>query len=334
VSKKIAIITGSNTGIGYEAAKRLVQQYGWEVILACRSKDKALAAQQEINNYYNKNDENDNGSSSSNNRKEGKAVVLDSVLDLSDFESIRRFAKEVREKYDRVDILINNAGRNTSGQSGKLDLMFQSNYLGHFLLTNLFLEDLQKSSDGGKVINVSSVMHHFCGSESKASVGYWKERALYRPDPLPGVYSASKLAAILHSIELNRRYGKQGLFSLAVNPGSVNSDIWRGFPGWMRTIFAMVYLTSEQGSIPLIAAAVLDDWKEDGITYLQPYWVPTLSSTQRFEQQSLRPMMPYTEMLGPYVGYTPTNPRLPPDGGIEAAHVLWDVSQTLTLRQE
>jgi NAD(P)-dependent dehydrogenase (short-subunit alcohol dehydrogenase family) len=334
---KIAIVTGSNTGIGYETARRLVQDYGWEVILACRSKDKASTAMEKINN------------NNINNKRGGKAVVLDSVLDLSDFQSIRQYTKEINDKYDHIDVLINNAGRNTSGKSKDgLDLMMQSNYLGHFLLTYLLLDKLRKTKEEtttssqrrrrpGKIINLSSVMHHFSKTQQTEfdieSKEYWKSRSMYSPNAPPGIYSASKLAAILHSLELNRRYEGE-MYSLAVNPGGVYSDIWRGYPELLKRIFELVYLSSEQGSTPIVAAAVRDDWREQSTIYLQPLWVPpqidllSLFRKQRRRQNS-SPMIPFTEMLGVFVGYSVTTPRLPSDGGMKAAQTLWEVSEEL-----
>ena len=128
VTKKIAIVTGSNTGIGFETAKRLVREYGWDVILACRSKDKALIARNKINDY--------DKDRSVDSRSHGNAIVLEPVLDLSDFDSVHKYVDAIQKEYDHIDVLINNAGRNTSGRSPgnpEFDLMFQSNYLGHFL---------------------------------------------------------------------------------------------------------------------------------------------------------------------------------------------------------
>jgi NAD(P)-dependent dehydrogenase (short-subunit alcohol dehydrogenase family) len=420
-SRKIAIITGSNTGIGFQTAKTLVLDYGYHVILACRSKDKALQAQQNINND---NSMSRNGSGGS---CRGQAIVLDSILDLADFESIRQFVKEVDEKYPSIDLLINNAGRNTSGELTckkyrhmksdeketnkedsddfvSLDLMFVSNYLGHFLLTQLLLDKLKmenvvEGGDGpdgiisGMIVNVSSVMHHFNCYENgfvsakntveapgtttavtpslststnispdnddatcRQQYQYWKSRAHYHQSPkkpLPDVYSATKLAAILHAVELNRRYATVtaltntanseknqvgSVYAMAVNPGAVNSDIWRGFPNWMRAIFQKVYLTTQQGSVPLVAAAVMGDyWKQQGVLYLQPYWKPFHLSSLSWSPLPAKlgptmaaPMLPFTEMLGPYVGYTPAKPRLPDnDGGKEAARILWQISEEL-----
>ena len=366
VTKKLAIVTGSNTGIGFETARRLVQEYGWDVVLACRSKDKAVIAKNLINNC--------NKDGSGDTRSHGKAIVLEPVLDLSDFNSVRKYADALQNKYDCIDVMINNAGLNTSGRSPgnpELDLMFQSNYLGHFLLTELLLKNgllLSSSTNASdkhasKVINLSSVMHHFSkgdvlegkGVESIVSEDYWKRRAMYNSKDAPtNVYSATKLAAILHSVELNRRYGDKNLTSIAVNPGAVNSDIWRGFPMWVRRhIFSRIYLTVEEGSEPIIAAAILDNFKvanesipasngRNAIIYLQPYanpfsifggrWFPDSSASRSAAIASSPrqgPMNPFTEMTGPYVGYLPTIPRLPATTEA-AAETLWKVSEQLT----
>ena len=196
---RIAIVTGSNTGVGYETAQALVN-YGYVVILACRSRDKGLAAVEAIGKAT-------TGSG-------GKPLFVH-PLDLSDFDSIRAFCKYVSEQYPTIHVLVNNAGRNTSGKNGDLDLLFQSNFLGHFLLTSLLMD---KMSADARIVNLSSVMHHFCGSCDVDSADFWKNVARYETPPT-ATYNLSKLAAILFSLELNRRYPQ--LCSMAVNPGAV-----------------------------------------------------------------------------------------------------------------
>ncbi|KAG7345949.1 short-chain dehydrogenase/reductase SDR [Nitzschia inconspicua] len=365
---KIAIVTGANTGIGLQTAQTLVVQYGYHVILACRSKDKALQAQQQISTIAASATTTAAATTSTN---VGRAIVLDAVLDLSDVTSIQEFVQEVDQTYGDnggIDVLINNAGRNTTGEllttkakatttknpatanDSSLDLMFVSNYLGHFLLTRLLLEsnllkrDETNDTDQPKIIlNVSSVMHHFISSDDDGTnrfaspssndhsqYQYWKSRAHFRSaQTLPDVYSATKLAAILHAMELNRRYSQShGIYAMAVNPGAVNSDIWRGFPNWIRAVFRQVYLTTQQGSAPLVAGAVLgDEWRKRNVLYLQPYWNPSPSQSTTTDNT---PMLPFTEMLGPYIGFAPTTARLPHnDGGLESAAILWQVSDDL-----
>ena len=153
------------------------------------------------------------------------------------------------------------------------------------------LLDLLLKGNQPRVVNLSSVMHHFCYAD-KHDETYWRQNAIFSEMNSNDTYSASKLAAILFSIELNRRYQSQGLRSIAVNPGAVNSDIWRNYPRWIVALFDYVYLNNRQGAYTSVAASVLQDLPED-VIYLQPYHQVTSLSTP----------FPPTEMLGPFVGY-------------------------------
>ncbi len=117
------------------------------------------------------------------------------------------------------------------------------------------------------------------------------------------------------TLELNKRYGSQGLRSVAANPGSVNSDIWRHYPSFIVKAQNLYYLTSKQGSSTSFAAAVGDLPK--GAMYLQPYWQPwgrrksmTFDSKASFNRWFNLPV-PFTEMSGLYVRHAVTDCRLP-----------------------
>lgn len=356
----VAIVTGSNTGIGFETAKTLVLDYGWHVILACRSKDKALQAQHIIQKELDQKQ-----AATALDANSGKPIVLDQPLDLSDFSSIDLFVKEVEDRYPRIHMLINNAGRNTSGMSPThppLDLLFQSNFLGHFRLTMGLIQSKRLVFDdnqvGGGVVNLSSVMHHFCGPYVLNEM-YWKHVGTYRSSAVDKVltsacgvyrevkaassYCASKVAAIFFTLELNRRYqpttttSKNRIVSVAVNPGATASDIWRGFPTYVQQIMKIIFLTPKQASVPVVAAAVTlvqqpqqepapQSYTEFGPgkmgIYLQPYWQPVGYDPCPF---------PVTEILGPYIGYASTRPRLPlvEDSAKQASLALWKVSTEL-----
>jgi hypothetical protein len=98
------------------------------------------------------------------------------------------------------------------------------------------------------------------------------------------------------------------------------SDIWRNYSSFQQALFRRIYLTPEQGCTTSVAASVLD-LEEDAI-YLQPYLLP-------FQRRD-SPPYPLFEMLGPYVGYRVTQPRLPDDGGLEAGKSLFAVCEELT----
>ncbi|CAJ1947707.1 unnamed protein product [Cylindrotheca closterium] len=341
---RIAIVTGSNTGVGYETAKCLVLNHGYQVIIASRSPEKGMRACETINALV-------------VGGGRGKAV-WEGPLDLSDLDSVRSFATQIHEnpKYKNIDVLINNAGVNSAGvtNSGattrtaesalskepQLDAVFSTNFLGHFLLTNILLDQCER------VVNLSSVMHHFpvySSSDQEVddieSVAFWRDKALTPPVEAPinnkkkkkakrKTYGPSKLAALLFTSELQRRYGDK-MLSIAVNPGAVYSDIWRNYSKIQQKLFRLLYLTPEQGCQTSVAAAVLD-WNDDSeqTLYLQPYRLPPQRTSTT--KKEARPPFPMLEMLGPYVGYRLTTPRLPRDGGVRASQSLFEVCEDLT----
>lgn len=199
--KQVAIVTGSNTGIGYETARSLAVDYGMIVVLACRSREKGEQAAKRIQ------------------RAGGEGAIFVVPLDLSSNQSITEFCQAIQKKFDKVHILVNNAGRNTSGDpvEGKRDLMFQTNFLGHFFLTAQLLST-DTLVPQARVVNLASVMHHFVTGNVN-EVDYWRNCIAHDKAPTY-TYSPSKLAAILFTIELNRRYPDR-VKSIAVNPGGV-----------------------------------------------------------------------------------------------------------------
>ena len=147
LSDKVYIITGGNSGCGYQTAFYLGQRRA-RVILACRSKEKAMKAVETL-------------------KKETKNDKIEFMrLDLSSLDSVRQFADEYKRRGLPCHALINNAGlmylsasfaEELTTKDGKFDMQFISNYLGHFLLTNLLIDVLIKSK--AKIINISSILH-------------------------------------------------------------------------------------------------------------------------------------------------------------------------------
>jgi NAD(P)-dependent dehydrogenase (short-subunit alcohol dehydrogenase family) len=212
---KVVVITGSNIGIGKETAAGIAA-LGATTVLACRNPEKAAAAQAEIK------------------ERTGNDDVHVVILDLADFESVRTAADEVERRWDRLDVLINNAGgiwsdRQTTKQG--FEQTFAVNHLGHFLLTNRLLDRL-KASAPSRVVNLSSVGHH------------WAWRGLQFDDlqsekrySVMDVYGRSKLANILFTRALARRVEGTGVTVNAVHPGPVRSGF--GMDGDMRGIVGL-----------------------------------------------------------------------------------------------
>jgi len=246
---KVAVVTGSNSGIGKETARELVGK-GFHVVLACRSKDKAETAIAHIA-LMQKLD-----------KAEDHMTFL--PLDTANFSSVKAFAKSFLGKFDRLDVLVHNAGtgylvRENRVTEDKLEGFFQTNYLGPFLLSKLLLDVLKKSS--GRVVCVTSI-EHWEGS-------YDFEKATQKTGPVS--YPTSKLMMCLHAFELRRRHG---ITAVAVNPGGVQSNIWWYLRGWRKTVYEfvsnLVLLTSEQGCKTSVHAATAETLP-DGPVYLSPY---------------------------------------------------------------
>lgn len=206
---RVAIVTGSNSGIGLETAAALAAR-GATVVMACRSLDKAERAAQSIRTR----------------NPAGDVVVM--RLDIADLDSIKTFVAEFNSRFDRLDLLCNNAG--VMGASAILrtkhgfESQFGTNHLGHFALTGQLLDVLQATA-GARVVSVSSVAH-------KATPGLNLDDPNFNQSPYKpfDAYGKSKLANLLFTLELDRRLKAAGLniTALAAHPGYTSSNITSG----------------------------------------------------------------------------------------------------------
>ncbi|XP_056452802.1 retinol dehydrogenase 12-like [Gadus chalcogrammus] len=200
---KTVIITGANTGIGKETAVDLAKR-GGRIIIACRDMGKADSARAEIV------------------ERSGNPDVVIRGLDLSDSKSIREFAQIINREEHQLHALINNAGVMMCPYAKTADgfeMQFGVNHLGHFLLTFLLLELLQRSAPS-RIINLSSMAHAW-GRIQLEDVH--SERS-YHPRR---AYGQSKLANILSTRALARRLQDSGVTVYAVHPGIVRTEIKR-----------------------------------------------------------------------------------------------------------
>jgi NAD(P)-dependent dehydrogenase (short-subunit alcohol dehydrogenase family) len=195
------VITGSNDGIGKETAVG-VAAAGATTVLACRNQKKADAAAREVT------------------RRTGSDDVHVVALDLADLVSVRTAAAEILSKWDRLDVLINNAGgiwteRQETAQG--FEQTFGVNHLGHFLLTGLLLARITESAPS-RIINLTSVGHHAAWRGVRFD-DLQSERRYATMD----AYGRSKLANILFTRELAARVAGTGVTVNAVHPGPVRS---------------------------------------------------------------------------------------------------------------
>ena len=232
-SGRIAIVTGANTGIGYETARALAHR-GAAVTLACRSREKGEAATGRIEA----------------DRPRGKVTFA--RLDLADVDQIRRFAGRFSTDHDRLDLLVNNAGVMVPPESRTaqgFELQFGVNHLGHFALTNLLL-DLLRATPGSRVVSVSSVAHRM-GKMSFDDLDF-----ATRGYDAWAAYGQSKLANLLFTFELGRRLAAEGadVTAVAAHPGWTGTDLQRSslVARLGNYVFAM---KPPQGVLPTLRAA-------------------------------------------------------------------------------
>ncbi|KAA0101969.1 SDR family NAD(P)-dependent oxidoreductase [Mycolicibacterium sp. P1-18] len=231
-SGRIAVITGANTGLGYETAAALAAR-GAHVVLAVRNVEKGKQAAARIG---------------------GDVSVVE--LDLTSLASVRTAADEIKSRFDHLDLLINNAGVMTTPKSTTVDgfeLQFGTNHLGHFAFTGLLVDHLA-DVPGARVVTVSSNGHkmladiHF--DDLQWEHGYNRMRA----------YSQSKLANLLFTYELQRRLADgHAAVAVAAHPGFSSTELGRNLPNVLQPVVKafspLLGQSAAMGALPTLRAA-------------------------------------------------------------------------------
>ncbi|MBX0326220.1 SDR family oxidoreductase, partial [Oscillochloris sp. ZM17-4] len=287
---KLAVVTGGNSGIGFEAAKALAAK-GARVIIAARSLEKADAAAAAIRAAH-----------------PGAGVEV-MALDLADLASVRRFAEAFLARHDLLPLLINNAGvmalpfRKTADG---FEMQFGTNHLGHFALTGLLLPAIL-AAPGARVVTVSSAMHHIGVIDFEnldGARGYDRQRA----------YGQSKLANLLFAYELQRRFAAAGAgaISLGCHPGYASTNLQQAGPrmegsalgetlmGFANTMLAQ---SAAMGALPTLYAATSPD--AYGCDYIGPkdfggwrgYPAKARSSARSYDENSAWRLWEVSEQL-------------------------------------
>lgn len=229
---RTAVITGANTGLGFETAKALAAK-GAHVILAVRNTDKGKEAAARI---------------------QGNVSVQE--LDLTSLASIRDAATALRDGSDKIDLLINNAGVMTTPKGTTKDgfeLQFGTNHLGHFALTGLLLDKL-RDVEGARIVTVSSNGHKMGGAIHFDDLQW--ERRYSRM----GAYTQSKLANLLFTYELQRRLAPRGkTIAVAAHPGTSTTELVRNLPRPVERAFMgvapLIAQDAAGGALPSLRAA-------------------------------------------------------------------------------
>jgi NAD(P)-dependent dehydrogenase (short-subunit alcohol dehydrogenase family) len=231
---RVAVITGANTGLGYETATALAA-HGAHVVLAVRNLDKGKDAALLIGRRY-----------------PSSSVALQE-LDLTSLESVRAAAAQLRSDHDRIDLLINNAGVMFTSESTTKDgfeLQFGTNHLGHFALTGLLLDRLL-GAPGSRVVAVSSTAHR--SGRIRFDDLQWR-----RGYSAVGAYAQSKLANLLFTYELQRRLADTKTIAVAAHPGVSKTELDRNTSAWLGLVTntsGLIAQDAAMGALPTLRAA-------------------------------------------------------------------------------
>jgi NAD(P)-dependent dehydrogenase (short-subunit alcohol dehydrogenase family) len=263
------VVTGANAGIGFEVARALAAR-GASVVLACRNPSKGEHAAAALVRA---------GVSP------GRLDVV--ALDLQSLESVRHAAGEIRARFRRVDLLINNAGVMAvpfALSDDGIELTFATNHLGHFAFTALVLDRLL-AAPGSRVVTVSSNAHR----RAAPTFGDLRSGDGYEPGP---AYERSKLANLLFTFELQRRLTAANAATLATaaHPGNARTALWRT-SSWLERVLVGPFLSpltgrlvqsAAQGARPIVCAAT-DPSCRGGEYYGPGGWRELTGSPRRVE---------------------------------------------------
>ena len=250
MKNKVCIVTGANSGMGKIIATDLANK-GATLIMVCRIREKPHVALNEVS------------------AKSKNPNIELMITDLSSQKEIRELANKIKEKYPKIDLLINNAGGMNfkySETSQGIETTFATNHLAYFLLTNLLLDNL-KASENARIINIAS-------EASKNAKIDFEDINLKKDYSTFKAYSQSKLANILFTYELARRLNNQNnnnnnqcnITVNCVHPGNIpNTKLGQGsklFANFIKTLPKDQILTPEEGAKTTIWLATSKDAQE------------------------------------------------------------------------
>jgi NAD(P)-dependent dehydrogenase (short-subunit alcohol dehydrogenase family) len=258
---KVAIITGANSGTGFWASNALAGK-GCHVVLACRNEEKAKVAKDEIIKRF------------------SQAKLTFIPLDNNSFQSVRAFAKVFHEKFDRLDMILNNAGimnQPWSITKDGYDVQLQTNHLSHFLLTKLLWNKIVNTPGQSRVVQHASLAHKMGKLKFDAdrlknpsySAGLMGSNFLFMNtiglllSSAAKRYGVSKLANVLFMRDLQRKISikklEHKIISIACHPGWADTNLPNTSTSWLSKYLRnnpQKGQSAADGSLPLLMAAV------------------------------------------------------------------------------
>ena len=232
-SGRVAVITGANTGLGYQTADALAAK-GAHVVLTVRNPDKGNDAAARIT------------------ATNPRAEVSVQELDLTSLASVHAGAEALKRAHPQIDLLINNAGVTLTAGHTKdgFELQFGVNHLAHFALTGLLLDHLM-AVDGARVVTIASLGHRVRSAVDFDDLNSQKDY------DLGAAYGRSKLANLLFTYELQRRLSASGATAIAVaaHPGFSKTELLRDASFPIRYFFTAISQSPQLGALPALRAA-------------------------------------------------------------------------------
>jgi len=271
------LITGATSGIGIHTAVKLAEA-GHEVTGLVRDTDKGKKLQKE------------------GELPEGMDFI---ECDLADLKSVRKCADQIRGKFDRIDVLINNAGGIFTKQdetADGLEMTFVVNHLGHFALTLSLMDKL--SAGGARIINVSSEAHKsgnldFDQLAKLEKYGSWK------------AYGDGKLCNIYFTKELVRRYGDKGITTYSLHPGVVRTNFFnpiKGVLGFLIKLFGFLMISPANGARTSIYLATEEGLEKHSGGYFKKS-KPAKTSKIAQDGEAAKKLWEYSEEILEEKGY-------------------------------
>ncbi len=234
MESKICLITGCNSGIGKITAIELAKK-GYEIIMLVRDSEKSRIAFEEIK------------------RVSGGKIVL-KYVDLASLGSIRKISEEIKTQYDRIDILINNAGlfkRRFEESADSFEMTLAVNYFATFALSVLMIPLLKKSKQA-RIINLTSELY------KSGKINLDNDFALVKFDGNKA-YANSKLLVVYFTKELSKLLESDNITVNCVHPGVVGTDVFREYPKWFANFMNLMISKPTEGAKPSIYLASSED---------------------------------------------------------------------------